>query len=312
MARLWTTEATRPAQVDECPFCEGRELHAGREILAWRPSGEANAAGWRVRVVANRLPALRVESHYGEATSGAMFQSMGGLGAHEVIIEHPRHDADWHTMSVDEIQMVLWAWRERIADLRRDVRLKSFLVTKNVGVEAGATMPHAHSQLLALPFVPMHLDDEMHGARARFDTAGHCVFCTMIAAEIDAGVRTIGHDALACTFAPFASRVPFEVWVVPRQHQASFDQEPDATLHAVARQLGDVVRQLCATLGSPAYSVLLHTAPVGEGASFHWHLELVPRLAPVNGLAWEGGTHINPIAPEEAARALREAVVAGA
>ena len=133
---------TVPASGDtaHCPFCHGNEDFAGREILAWRSAGEAaNGGGWRVRVVPNRIPALRVESHYAEPTA-ALFQTLGGLGAHEVIIESPEHCADWSTMSADEIRTVLWAWRERMRDLRRDIRLKTFLVVKNVGAAAGATL----------------------------------------------------------------------------------------------------------------------------------------------------------------------------
>jgi UDPglucose--hexose-1-phosphate uridylyltransferase len=293
---------------DLCPFCEGQEHLAGREILAWRsPGGEADTPGWRVRVVANRLPALRVESQYAEPTAGVL-QALGGLGAHEVIIESPHHAANWSTMTADEIRLVLWAWRERMRDLRRDIRLKTFLVVKNVGAAAGATLDHAHSQLLALPFVPLHLDDEIAGARARLSKTSHCAFCEMVDEEIARGVRIVSSGETTVALAPFASRVPFETWVMPRHHGASFEEESDETLLAIAERLRDVMQRLHEALKSPPYSVLLHTAPVGEGASFHWHLEIVPRLTPVNGLAWDGGIHINPVSPEEATRVLRESL----
>ena len=129
---------------DMCPFCEGQEGVAGRELLAWRPSGSApNGPGWQVRVVPNRDPALRVESTLGEA-SDPLFQSLGGLGAHEVVIESPDHRARLATMTAGEVGHVLWAWRERIRDLRRDMRLTSFVVVKNVGAAAGALLDHAH------------------------------------------------------------------------------------------------------------------------------------------------------------------------
>ena len=304
-ARLWTPNPVTAMDGDLCPFCEGQEHLAGREILAWRAAGgEVNTPGWRVRVVANRLPALRVESHYAEPAS-ALLQSLGGLGAHEVIIESPHHAANWSTMSADEIRLVLWAWRERMRDLRRDLRLKTFLVVKNVGAAAGATLDHAHSQLLALPFVPLHLDDEVAGARARHNKMSHCVFCSMLDEEVTKDARIVSSNAATLALAPFASRVPFETWVLPRHHAASFEEEEDAMLLAVAERLHDVIHRLHVTLKSPPYSVLLHTAPVGEAASFHWHLEIVPRLTPVNGLAWDGGIHINPVSPEEATRVLQ-------
>jgi UDPglucose--hexose-1-phosphate uridylyltransferase len=280
---------------------------AGREILAWRSAGEpANGGGWRVRVVPNRIPALRVESHYAEPTA-ALFQTLGGLGAHEVIIESSDHHADWATMAVDDLRTVLWAWRERMRDLRRDVRLKTFLVVKNVGEAAGATLDHPHSQLLALPFIPLHLDDELVAARARESQVGRCPFCLVIDDELARDTRVIASDRDTVALSAFAARVPFETWILPRRHLAAFDDECDACLDAIAARVRDTVARIRTALNAPAYSVLLHTAPVGEaGASYHWHIEVIPRLSATSGLAWDGGIHINPVTPEDATRALRE------
>lgn len=305
-SRLWQPAPVGAIGGDMCPFCEGHEAVAGHEILAWRDAGhDANGRGWRVRVVPNRLPALRVESHYAEP-AGGLLQTLGGLGADEVIIEAPSHQAAWHSMSPDQIRLVLWAWRERMRDLRRDFRLRTFLVVKNVGAAAGATLDHPHSRLVALPFVPLHLEDELAGAQRRHDRARRCAFCALIEEELDRGERVIDGDDETVALSAFAARVPFETWVLPRRHLASFDQECDECLMAVAERLHDTMRRLHIALNAPPHSVLLHTAPVGESAdSFHWHLEIVPRLAPVNGLAWDGGIHINPVSPEEAARALQ-------
>jgi UDPglucose--hexose-1-phosphate uridylyltransferase len=259
-------------------------------------------------VVPNRLPALRVESHYVEPAQ-ALFETLGGLGAHEVIIESPDHSARWETMSAEQIKLVLWAWRERKRDLRRDARLKTFLVVKNVGDAAGATLDHAHSQLLALPFIPLHIDDELVGARARYEKTGQCAFCAVIEGELANQARVLAADPDSIALAPFASRVPFETWVLPRRHAAAFEDETDESLLAVAGRLRDVMRRLQVVLKSPPYSVLLHTAPVGEGtASYHWHIEIIPRLTAVSGLAWDGGIHINPVSPEEATRALKDSL----
>jgi UDPglucose--hexose-1-phosphate uridylyltransferase len=304
----WTTDPVRVVAGGPCPFCAGQEHLAGNEVLAWRTPGHPHNGGeWRVRVVPNRLPALRVESHYAEPAD-TLLQTLGGLGAHEVIIESPHHHGAWATMSAEEIKLVLWAWRERIRDLRRDVRLKSFLVVKNVGRAAGATFDHPHSQLLALPFVPLHLDDELMGARVRHDKTAQCVFCAMVDEELAADSRVISQGTDTIAIAPFASRVPFECWVLPRVHAAAFEDTGDDHLLAIAERLHDVIRRLHVTLTSPPYSVLLHTAPVGAAESFHWHLEVIPRLTPVNGLAWDGGIHINPVSPEEATRVLKESL----
>jgi UDPglucose--hexose-1-phosphate uridylyltransferase len=308
--RMWRPVPPPTANSDDlCPFCEGQEHLAGRELLAWRGSGQSsNGPGWRVRVVPNRLPALRVESHYAEPTA-AMFQTLGGLGAHEVIIESPDHHADWSSMSADDLRMVLWAWRERMRDLRRDVRLKTFLVVKNVGAGAGATVEHPHSQLLALPFVPLHLDDELTAARECEKREHRCPYCTLIADEIANDVRVIASDNDTIAISAFAARVPFETWILPRRHLAAFDDECDDCLVAIAERIRDTIARLHVALNAPPYSVLLHTAPVGESStSYHWHIEVIPRLAPASGLAWGGGIHINPVAPEEATRVLRDAL----
>jgi UDPglucose--hexose-1-phosphate uridylyltransferase len=340
---------------DMCPFCEGQEHVAGREILSWRPPGSAHdGPGWLLRVVANREPALKIESHLGEA-SPTLFQWFGGLGAHEVIIESPKHGATLGSMSVEEVERVLWAWRERIRDLRRDFRFESFLIVKNVGAAAGATFDHPHSQLLALPVVPQHLEDELAGARGHFERTGTCVYCDIAGQERAAHTRVIAADDRAIAFTPFASRVPFESWIVPREHCGPLEQVTDVSLRAVAERLQDVARRLDRVLTSPPFTLLLHTAPVEDSVPkafqpphpvlpfpdtpedapasgesepgpdsastspdvrghsvhgyFHWHLELIPRLLPVPGLAWDGGIHINPVSPEEAAQSLRDAKV---
>ena len=293
---------------DMCPFCEGQEAVAGRELLAWRAAGSPpNGRRWQVRVVPNRDPALRVERAAGEA-SDPLFQSLGGLGAHEVVIESPEHRATFATMTPEAVGRVLWAWRERIRDLRRDTRLTTFVVVKNVGAAAGATLDHAHSQLLALPVVPEHLRSELTGAQAHYAQTKRCVFCDVMAEEVTRGRRVISADDQSVAFAPFASRVPFETWVVPLEHHAVFEEASDATLTAVGARLQDVVRRLDVTLVSPPHTILLHTAPVGEDrAVYHWHLEVIPRLVPVSGLAWDGGVYVNAVPPEEAAEVLRNA-----
>ncbi len=293
---------------DLCPFCEGHEALAGREILAWRPDGfPPDGPGWQVRVVANREPALRVESHLGDATD-TLLQWFGGLGAHEVIIESPQHQASFERMTSEQVGRVLWAWRERMRDLRRDFRLESFLVVKNVGWLAGATLAHPHSQLLALPLVPQHLEDELAGARDFFERTASCVFCELMREEQESQSRLVSEDERTVALTPFASRVPFELCVLARDHQAAFEDVSDDGLAAVAARLRDTLGRLDRVLGSPPYTLLLHSAPVANDweGSYHWHLEILPRLTPVPGLAWDGGIHINPVSPEEAAQALRE------
>jgi UDPglucose--hexose-1-phosphate uridylyltransferase len=294
-----------------CPFCEGKEALAGWEVLASRRNGSvANAPGWDVRVVPNREPVLRVESALGESIDG-MFQRFGNLGAHEVIIESPRHEATWPTLTADEIARVLWAWRERIRDLKRDTRLRSFVVVKNHGAAAGAKLAHPHSQLFAYPFAPPGVEIELAAARRHYDNVEHCVFCDLIEREVALNQRVIGSDGQTITLAPFAPRLPFETWVLPRAHAAQFEESSEALMLAMAARAQDLVRRFDVTLQKPPFNLVLHTAPDGarEQASFHWHLEIVPRLGPASGVEWGSGVYVNPVPPEEAADVLRSARV---
>ena len=309
--RDFTPPAIPPFQLppDGCPFCEGHEAIAGRELLAWRPNGSAaDTPGWQVRVVPHREPALRVESDLGDSTDG-LFQKFGNLGAHEVIIESPRHEDTWSTLTPDSLSRVFWAWRERIRDLKRDVRLRSFVIVKNQGAAAGAKLAHAHSQLFAYPFAPPALDEELSSARRHLDNTDRCVYCQLIAREKEANQRVIAADDDSLMLAPYAPRVPFETWILPRAHAAYFEESSDTFLLAMATRVHDLIKRLDATLLNPPFNLVLHTAPDG-GASkttYHWHFEVVPRLGPRSGVEWGSGVYINPVPPEEAAQVLRSA-----
>ena len=290
----------------ECPLCEGREADAGPEILAWREGGPANVPGWSVRVVPNRHPMLRIEGQ-ASVRSRDLFESRGGLGAHEVIVETPIHDQPLHTLDADHLWRVLWAWRTRIQDLKRDTRFASIVIFKNHGRAAGARLDHSHSQLAAYPMLPPAMSDKLRGAARHLTKTGRCIYCDVIAQELIEGSRIISDHSAILAIAPFASRVPFETWLMPRDHSPRFEEATDETLHVLAAQLKSVMARIDWALERPACNFVLHTAPLsGEGdTAFHWHLEILPRVTRVSGLEWGSGVHRNPVSPEEAARALR-------
>jgi UDPglucose--hexose-1-phosphate uridylyltransferase len=289
-----------------CPLCEGREADAGPEILAWREGGPANLPGWSVRVVPNGHPMLRIEGGTALRSQG-LFEVRDGLGAHEVIVETPIHDQPLHTLDVDRLWRVLWAWRTRIQDLKRDSRFVSVVIFKNHGKAAGARLDHAHSQLTAFPFVPPALGDKLRGSALHLSKTGRCIYCDLIAEELKDGRRIISDHDSVLAIAPYASRVPFETWLIPRAHAARFEDAADATLEAVAGTLKTVMARIDWALERPACNLVLHTAPLsGEAdAAFHWHLEILPRVTRYSGLEWGSGVHRNPVSPEEAATVLR-------
>ena len=301
------------AAAAECPLCEGHEDATGAEILAVRDGSEPNGPGWQLRVVPNGVPVLRTE-HTFESRHEGLLQRADGLGAHEVTVESPDHGASWSTMPPEALTRVLVAWRDRVADLRRDTRLQAVVVFKNHGLKAGARLAHPHSQLIAMPLVPPTLAQELDGAKRHYDATGRCVFCDLVSGVVADGARVVQESPGVVTFAPYAARAPFEVWVVPRGHQAHFEASSVEVLGEVAAALGSVVRRFDAHLESPDYNVVLHTAPYRSAATafYHWHLELVPRLSRVTGFDWASGTSINPVSPEEAARVLTRPISSGA
>ena len=289
-----------------CAFCEGQEADAGQELLAWREGSHANTPGWSVRVVANRRPMLRIEGGVDHRIDG-VFETRDGLGAHEVIIETPVHEQRLQDLPADRLWRVLWAWRTRLQDLKQDARFATAVVFKNHGRAAGARMDHAHSQIVAYPIVPAALDEKVRGAAAHFSQTGRCIFCDVTAQELGDRQRTVSDTFPIIAISPFASRVPFETWLMPRDHAARFEEASDATLEAMATVLKDVMARIDWALERPPYNLVLHTAPFSGDAdvAFHWHLEVIPRVIRWSGLEWGTGIPRNPVSPEEAARVLR-------
>jgi UDPglucose--hexose-1-phosphate uridylyltransferase len=290
-----------------CPLCEGHEADAGPEILAWREGSPANAPGWSVRVVANRNPMLRIEGGM-EVRGQGSFETRDGLGAHEVIVETPLHDQALHVLDPDRLWRVLWAWRTRLQDLRQDSRFTSVVIFKNHGRAAGARLDHAHSQLVAYPIVPPAVMEKMQCGARHFEHTKRCMFCDVIATEQQDGRRIICDNDAIVAIAPFAARVPFETWLLPRDHAPRFEEASDRSLEGLAATMRKVMAGIDWALERPAYNLVLHSAPLtGEAdRAFHWHLEILPRVTRYSGLEWGSGMFRNPVSPEEAAGVLRE------
>lgn len=290
-----------------CPFCEGHESMTPREIYALRQGSGPNAPGWSLRVVPNQSPVLRVEGTLDRQGEG-LFDKMNGIGAHEVIIESPRHLDTLASLDPGGVEDVLWAARERVCDLRRDQRFRYIIIFKNHGEAAGASLAHSNTQLIALPIVPREVRDEVDGAKAHYDQKERCVFCDILRQETGEGKRLITENTDMVAVSPYAPRFPFETWILPRRHQSHFEDAPRHEIASLARMLGDLLRRMNQALKSPPYNLLIHSAPVLEASSewYHWHVEIIPKLTKVAGFEWATGFYVNPTAPEEAAQVLRE------
>ncbi len=294
-----------------CPFCYNNESKTPPEIMAYRPDGSArNTPGWTLRVVPNKFPALRIEGQLNRQGEG-LYDKMEGIGAHEVIIETPDHSKTLATLLRPQIEDVLWAFRDRVVDLKKDRRFKYILIFKNHGDAAGASLEHTHSQLIALPIVPKRVHEELDGAMEYFRYKDRCIFCDMIQQELETGVRLLAQSETFIAIAPFASCFPFEVWILPRAHQSAFEESMKPEFERFALILKDMLMRLDQVLELPAYNFVIHTSPLPNSSNdyYHWHMEIMPRLTKVAGFEWGTSFYINPTPPEEAARFLREAAV---
>lgn len=294
-----------------CPFCAGNEDATPSEILAYRqPGSERNRPGWRVRVVPNKFPALQVEGNLDKRGDG-MYDLMNGVGAHEVIIECPQHVTNLSALSTEHIREVLWVYRDRLVDLKRDPRLVHGLIFKNKGAPAGASLEHSHSQLIVTPVVPISVWEEMTGSLEFYNYRGRCIYCDMIQQELANGGRVVLDTPDFIVFCPFASRFPFETWILPKQHSSQFENIQRQGIEGLGMVLKNILGKLEVALDDPPYNYVIHTAPfdTSELAHYHWHVEMFPRLTRVAGFEWGSGFYINPVLPEEAAGFLRETEV---
>jgi UDPglucose--hexose-1-phosphate uridylyltransferase len=292
-----------------CPFCPGHEEKTPPEVYAVRANGlPANGPGWKVRVVSNKFPALQIEGDLDRRAEG-IYDKMNGIGAHEVVIEAPQHELELSQMSIEQINLVLCAYRARIIDLARDKRFRYVQLFKNHGEAAGASLEHSHTQLVATPIVPRRILEELKGTQQHFEIKERCIFCDIIDQELTLGKRVVGENADYLSIAPFAPRFPFETWILPRAHQPYFEQSFQGNFYSLARILKETLMRINIALKSPPYNFVLHTSPVNDPRGpkhSHWHLELMPKLTRVAGFEWGTGFYINPTPPEDAAIYLRE------
>jgi UDPglucose--hexose-1-phosphate uridylyltransferase len=300
----------RPAlDAENDPFLEGHEDRTPPELFAWRPSGgAADGPGWTVRVVPNLYPALEP----GSPSTGAdplasgrgepeLFAVRPASGGHEVIVNAPDPVTSLAELAPEQVERAMQAWRARM-NAHSDAAYRHLIV--NEGREAGASLPHTHAQLYALPFVPAAVARERERFTAYSDrTQGRNLLEDLVQEEVRRRERIVAIDREAVALAPFASRVPFQVMVVPRRPRARF--EDDGPLGAAL--LRDVLLRLGRVLGAlPPLNLWVRTAPSGA-EYFCWRIDVLPRLTHLAGLELGTGVNLNVMPPEMAAAQLRDA-----
>ena len=299
------------AGAEPCPFCAGNEAMTPPEVMAYRnETSPADSPGWSVRVVPNKYPAL-VDSDPRIFTPDPIYELGHALGAHEVIIESPDHVVNMGALGVEQVSQILRAYRERMRELTKDPRWRYIFLYKNHGDRAGATLEHIHSQLITLPTVPEQAANELNGAKRHYETTGRCIYCEMIERELRQGERVVLNSAHFVAFCPFAPRFAFEIWISPKKHAAAFEQSSDQDILSLAKVIQEMITRLNHALDNPPFNYLIHSIPPRQTQSvhYHWHIEILPQIARAAGFEWGSGMHINSVAPEDAARLLRDVSV---
>jgi len=295
-----------PVDPERDPFLEGHEEQTPPEVYALRPDGGApDSPGWRVRVVPNLYPALAghaVEPPEPPARGEPeLFTSRPAAGAHEVIVNNPRPVSSLLELEPGEVAEAMGVWRARMA-AHRDAAHVHLIV--NEGQEAGASLPHTHAQLYALPFVPAAVARERERFTAYSDrTQGRNLLEDLVQQEVRRRERLIAVDDEMVAIAPFASAVPFQVQLVPRRPATRFEDDSPTG----AAMLQSMLARLSAVLGAPPpLNMWVRTAPKGA-ERFCWRIDILPRLAHLAGLEVGTGVHLNVLTPERAAEQLRQA-----
>jgi UDPglucose--hexose-1-phosphate uridylyltransferase len=283
------------------------------------PGTQADTPGWKVRVIPNKYPAL--ENRTGVINQDdRLFGRMAGIGAHEVVIETPRHDAELSRLAVVQVRRVLTAYRERLNALYTDPRMLYVTIFKNQGRAAGASLIHSHSQVIATPLLPHNVKRKLTNSAEYRERHNRCLHCELLERELDTGTRIVEKTERFVALTPFASRFPFEAKIVPLKHDSDFGKIPQVGLQELAGLLKSLLQRITACLPAPVpYNLNLSTSPNPRAAAspfsvrrdledfVHWHLEITPRMTKIAGFETGSGFYINQILPEDAARLLREA-----
>jgi UDPglucose--hexose-1-phosphate uridylyltransferase len=314
LARPRRARDGRGGETGSCPFCPGNEHLTPPEIVAYRSRGlAANGEGWQVRVFPDQDPYFTIEEDLVREGVG-MFDRVSARGASEIIVDFPDHDTTFADASDEQLQRLLWMYRERIQDLKRDPKIRNVLVFRQQG-HPGARIRHPYSRILATPIVFDDVRMELAQAREYFEYKRRCVYCDTAREELVTGERLVELTPHFVAFVPYAARVSFEVRVLPRRHACAYEEisaEEIADLARLLRGLDGLVQR---ALGAAPWEMVLHTAPnlrvkivQGEWSTverdYHWHLELLPNPAERTSVA---GIAVTDLLPEQAAAALRAA-----
>jgi UDPglucose--hexose-1-phosphate uridylyltransferase len=298
-----------------CNFCSTFEGTTAAEIFAIRHnSSQKDQPGWSVRVIPERQPVLQIFGDLNNRGVG-IYDVLDGIGAHELVIESPDHNVQLPDMELPQIQDVLAAYRERFLDLKRDLRFRYVLLHKNYGEGQVETAEHSYSHIIATPITPTRVKYELMSAMEHYRYKERCLFCDILYQELRDDERVVAANEKFVAISPFASRSPFEIWLLPQQHETFFEWNNEHA--ALAAILKDILQRINTTLNNPNYVMVLHSGPnVATGKlrgywrtlerDYHWHFEITPRFRGFTSFDIGSGFPINGVSPEHATQILKQ------
>ncbi len=288
-----------------CPFCRGNDHMTPKEVFTIEGDD-----GWLVRVVPNKFPILepggKTETDIKRSAAGPYLE-IDGTGSHEVIIESPKHNDNLCQLESGQVENVIRTYRERFIELSSNKNNKLIVIFKNHGNKAGTSLVHPHSQLVATPFIPSFVRNRFCESERYFNDFGKCVYCEMIAYEKKIRKRIIYENEGFIALAPYASAVPYNIWILPKKHQACFAKISENDIVSLATNLKTVIKKLYNLLDDPDYNYIIDSTPIDQAGSrfYHWHIEVVPQLITRAGFEIGSGINVNTILPERCAELLR-------
>jgi len=292
-----------------CPFCPGNEAQTPNEVFRIPASGQDSS--WAIRVVPNRFAALTPGGDTTRSEERQLFHRMPGTGIHEVIIETPYHNLPMALMPYEQVEKVLKTYQERYNTLKKNRQLRFITIFKNHGWASGTSLVHPHSQLVVTPIVATYYHRKFDIAHDYYADTGRCLYCDLLTAELEEGKRIVAENKEFVVFQPYASRVPYETWIIPKKHYSSFGLHPARQLPELARVLRDVLFCLYEQLDDPAFNYTIDTSTTAdeEDPYFHWHIRIVPRTTTIAGFEIGSGIYISTALPEDTASHMRKCTI---
>ena len=289
-----------PTYENQCPFCPSNEE------LDLEIERAPNQGPWQTRVVQNKYPALSMEGDLQRTFDGCN-RWISGVGHHEIVVEHPKHNTTWALMTPTEVTAVLETFYHRGWRIRQSDQIEQIIYFKNHGERAGASLKHPHSQIIGLPIVPHDIRQRNDEARRYYDDQGECVYQVILQEELLKKERLVAVSDHFVAFVLYAAFSPFHIWIVPRQQSVSFLYSKPEQMQDLAMILRDVLRRLYLGLNDPSYNLIIRSAPINEigNAYLQWYVVIVPRVTQTAGFELASGMFINTALPEESAAFLR-------